>query len=149
NEVHAVIDKVIMNVDTNYDLLSSVDRPRIVRHIFNMLLAGVVCLKHEGFLEEREWRAIYSPGLFPSDLMEFSTKVIGGVPQIVYKLPLDKTHAPILADLDFSHIFDRLIIGPSPYPTVMAQAFMEALTKAGVPQDEKQRIFISGIPIRS
>jgi hypothetical protein len=81
--------------------------------------------------------------------MESSTEVLVGVPQIVYKVPLDATVSPALAGLEFSRVFDRLIIGPSQYPLPMYEAFAAALAKAGVPQEPgRQRLFISGIPIR-
>jgi hypothetical protein len=63
-------------------------------------------------------------------------------------LPLDATVAPFLADLDFAQIFDRLIIGPSPYPWPMYEAFKAALTEAGV-KDAQERVFVSDIPIRA
>jgi hypothetical protein len=45
-------------------------------------------------------------------------------------------------------MFDRLIIGPSPYPLVMCDAFTEALKAAGIP-DAENRVRASGIPIRT
>jgi len=63
-------------------------------------------------------------------------------------LPLDKSVDPILDDLDFSKLFDRLIIGPSPYPMAMFSAFNLALSDAGVAEAGK-KIFISNIPIRT
>ena len=82
--------------------------------------------------------------------MESSIEVVGGVPQVIYKIPLDVKVSPALADLEFSRIFDRLIIGPSQYPWPMIEAFKTALAEAGVePETDKQRIFVSGIPIRS
>jgi hypothetical protein len=150
DEAHAVFYEVAKNIEENLGFLGSVDRQRIVNIVFYMLLTGVTCLKHEGFREEREWRAIYPPDLRPSSLMkaEASTEVIGGVPQTVYKIPLDKTADPALADLDFSRLFDRLIIGPSQYPAPMFGAFVGELTKVGV-QDAHTRVVVSGIPIRS
>jgi len=148
NEAHAVMDKVVANISKNRDFLHSVERPIILNTIFNMLLVGATCLKHEGFHEEREWRAIYSPKLRPSNLMECSTELISGIPQRVYKLPLDETVAPALIDLDTSRLFDRLIIGPSPYPWPMYEAFVAELTEAGVPNAEN-RVWISNIPIRA
>lgn len=147
-EVHAVIEMVIQNINSNCEFLRSVDRQSIVGTVFNMLMAGVVCLKHEGFHEEREWRVIYGPKRFPSPLLESSTEIIGGVPQIIYKIPLDSFVSNTLDDIDFSRMFDRLIIGPSPYPWPMYEAFVAALSKIGVPEAEK-RVFNSGIPIRS
>jgi hypothetical protein len=145
--VHKVIEEVISNVHENCDFLQSVDRTTVLNAVFNMFIAGVTCLKHEGFHEEREWRAIYSPKRNPSSLMDFAVEVVGGVPQPVYKIPLDATVNPALATLDFARIFDRIIIGPSPYPWPMFQAFVEALTKSGV-SDAAQRVSLSLIPIR-
>jgi hypothetical protein len=148
SETHDVINSVIKNITENVDFLKSVGRQTILGTVYNMLVAGVACLKHEGFAEEREWRAIYSPRRLSSPLMESSTELIGGVPQIVHKIPLDVTVSPVLAELDLPKMFDRLIIGPSPYPLVMYDAFMQALKTAGVP-DAENRVFVSGIPIRT
>ena len=147
-QTHDEITRVIGNVTANVDFLKSTDRQRIVGTVFTMLLAGVTCLKHEGFAEEREWRAIYSPLRSPSTLVESSTTVVNGIPQIVHKLPLDVTVSPVLAELDLSKMFDRLIIGPSQYSWPMYEAFTQALKAAGVADAEK-RVFISGIPIRT
>lgn len=85
----------------------------------------------------------------PSPMMESSTEVIGGVPQPIYKIPLDGSLSPALAGLEFSSIFDRLIIGPSEYPFPMYEAFTAALINAGVQQETaKTRVRISGIPLR-
>jgi hypothetical protein len=147
-EAHRVMKEVIKNVEANCALLRSLDPQQLSGHVFNMLVFGAVCMKHEGFREEREWRAIYFPRITPSPLIQSETRVVAGVPQIIYKLPLAESVAPILADLDISRMFYRLIIGPSPYPWVMYQAFVDALTSAGVPEANKQ-VFASGIPIRS
>ena len=105
-------------------------------------------MKHEGFVEEREWRVIYTPQLRPSPLMESCIEVIGGTPQIIYKLPLDERKSDQLASLDMPKIFDRLIIGPSQYSWPMFEAFARELAAMGVEKPES-RICISGIPIRS
>jgi hypothetical protein len=144
---HCEIDRVIQNIDANADFIRVVDRQIILNCVFNMLVSAVCCLKHEGFHEECEWRVIYAPNRRPSAFMEFSTEVIGGIPQIVYKLPLDESASPALADLDLSRIFDRLIVGPSPYAGAIYQAFVAALTNAGV-SDAASKVVISGIPIR-
>jgi hypothetical protein len=147
-EIHNVIGEVIKNVETDADFLRGVDRQVVVSYVFQMLLAGVTCLKHEGFGEELEWRAIYSPRRSPSALVEQSAVVIGGVPQMICKIPLDCSVSPALAELDLAAMFDRLIIGPSPYPLAMYEAFKGALTAAGV-ADAGKKIFASGIPIRT
>jgi Protein of unknown function (DUF2971) len=147
HEFHNAMDDVIKNIHTYSDFLRSVDRSVLVGFVFNMLVTAVTCLKHEGFHEEREWRVIYSPMRFPSSLIEASTEIIAGVPQLLYKLPLDEAVSPVLDDLSLPRMFDRLIIGPSPYPWVMYEAFVAMLAKAGLAEPGK-RVFTSNIPIR-
>lgn len=147
-EMQNQMTRVTKSIRDNKVFLQSVDRQFIVGSVFHMLVTGVACLKHEGFREEREWRAVYSPNRNPSNLMKSSIKVIGGVPQLVYELPLDETVSKSLADLDFARLFDRLIIGPTQYAQPIYSAFVEALTRAGVPDADKL-VVASGIPIRT
>lgn len=147
-EVYAELKAVITNIHTDTEFLRSVDPKLLFNFVFHMLMTGVVCLKHEGFREEREWRVIYAPKRLPSPLMESSTEIIGGIPQTVCKIPIDNTVSGIPGDLDLSKLFDRLIIGPSPYSWAMREAFITALTEAGVVEAEN-RVFNSYIPIRT
>ncbi|MGC2758175.1 DUF2971 domain-containing protein, partial [Candidatus Binatus sp.] len=147
-DVHAVLAKVIENIRSERNFLASIERSSVVATVFTMLVAGVTCLKHEGFHEEREWRVIYGPDRSPSTLMESSIEIVGGIPQTIYKLPLDVKFSDVLAELDLARIFDRLIIGPSQFSWSMYEAFTKALTAMGVEQAET-RVCTSGIPIRS
>lgn len=142
------IQMVVENIRANQGFLQTLERPRLVGIVFNMLVNAVVCLKHEGFLEEREWRAIYSPKRNPSKLVETATEVVDGVPQLIYKLPLDSSVSADLAPLDVAALFDRIILGPSQYSWAMYEAYVDALTAAGV-KDASARVFASGIPVRT
>jgi hypothetical protein len=151
---HEHLQEVIRNVRANREYLQSIGRDALARLVFTTLLFHVVCVKHEGFHEEREWRAIYAPTLGAyqpllgaSPLMESSTEVPAGVPQVVYKLPLDASVSDQIEDLHFTRIFDRLIIGPTPYPEPIRRAFVDELTKAGVINSD-ELVRVSGIPIR-
>jgi len=144
NEFQRMID----NISTHSEFLSSVGHAQIVSSVFNMLLTSTLCLKHYGFKEEKEWRVMYLPSLWKSDLMTSQIKVIGGVPQKVYMLPLDVSYDAALSELDMAHMFDRLIIGPTQYPWAMYEAFCETLSSIGV-QDATQRVSVSNIPIRA
>lgn len=151
--VESELYRVVENIRQHHDFLRSVGREQIVRSLFNMLVAAVTCIKHEGFKEEREWRLIYAPVRWPSELIERERciETIGTIPQIIYKIPLDATTqgAPEgLKKLDLARLFDRLIIGPTVYPLYpysMLEAFAQALQKAGV---SDPRIVLSRIPIR-
>ncbi len=147
DDLHSEINTVIERIEENQMFLRSIDPDKLSDHIFTMLLVNVMCLKHPGFQEEREWRIFYSPKLWPSTLVEQEIVVIGSVPQIVHKLPLNKNVVGI-EDIDFCNIFDRLIIGPSEYPLVQFNAFVHALKKIGI-DDAENRVVVSGIPIRA
>lgn len=147
-EVHNEVQTVIESIRSNFEFLCALDLSDVVGSVFKMLVAGVACLKHEGFQEEREWRVIYTPKHSHSPLMESSTEIIGGIPQDVYKIPLDVTKSDTLADLDLARMFDRLIIGPSEYSWVMYEAFVAALGEAGV-AEAGARVWVSNIPIRA
>lgn len=148
NEAERLVSEVITNIKTNGEFLKTINQQEMIGWIFTMLLIGVTCVKHEGFKEEKEWRVVHCPQVYHSPLISSSTETVGGVPQFVYKLPLDKSVDPILEDLDFAKLFDRLIIGPSPYPAAMFDAFVEVLSRVGVAEAAK-KVFVSGIPIRS
>jgi hypothetical protein len=80
--------------------------------------------------------------------MQSSTEVVAGVPQVVYKVPLDGSASPLIVDLDFAQIFDRLIVGPTPSPVGDLGAFVEALKATRAPNAE-ECVFVSNIPIRA
>jgi hypothetical protein len=148
DDAHAIFARVTANIKAESDFLRSIDRKMVAHAIFSMFVVGATCLKHEGFHEEREWRVIYGPERAPSPLMKSSIETVGGIPQIVYHLPLDASVDPVLADLDLAKVFDRLIIGQSQFSWPMYEAFVSQLKVGGV-YDAEQRVFISNIPIRS
>ena len=53
-----------------------------------------------------------------------------------------------LTGLDPNELLDRIIIGPTPYPFAMYEAFASALTDAAV-VDAGKRIGSSQIPVRT
>jgi hypothetical protein len=81
-----------------------------------------------------------------SRFMGSSVEIIGGVPQRVYHIPLDKAANEAVADLDLARILDRVIIGPTSYPFAMERAFQATLGEVGcfaVP------VVLSKIPLRT
>ena len=145
-EVLSQMKDLIGSIERNGDFLNSL-QPQLVRdHLFQMLFMSVTCNKHKGFAEEREWRAIYTPRLHQSAFLKQVIKVINGVPQPVYEIPLDGSVLPGVRDLEFSSLFDSLIIGPTSYPVAVFEAFKSVLEEAGV---NNPQIHTSGIPLRT
>jgi hypothetical protein len=103
---------------------------------FGLLTSIAVCSKHVGYREEREWRVIYLPNYWRSELITRSTQTIGGIPQIVYEVPLKDAPEYDVTGVGIPSLVDRIIIGPSPYPWPMAQAFIEELRKLKVPDPD-------------
>jgi hypothetical protein len=73
---------------------------------------------------------------------------VSGIPQLVYKIPLENNSAAGISGLALADILDRIIIGPSQFPWAMYEAFVAALDEAGV-KDAANRVFASQIPVRT
>jgi len=145
------LDLVVTNIRREQKFLAgvaAVDRQWLLNSIFMMLTSAAICLKHEGFHEEREWRVIHSPKRLPSQFIESSIEVVSGVPQRVYKIPLKSDPAGGLSGLDPDELVDRVIIGPTQFPYAMYDAFVSALEEAGV-KNAANRVVISQIPVRT
>ena len=71
-QVETELNEVLTNINSNAEFLRNIDHDIIVNTLFYSFVINVTCRKHEGFQEEREWRAIYSPKRWPSPLMHSS-----------------------------------------------------------------------------
>lgn len=147
-EVARQTSEITDKIRANSSLLRSVDPRWIFGCAFSMLLIAVTCLKHEGFHEEREWRVIHQPTRWPSAFVKPARKIVSGVPQMVYELPLDASASDKIAELDLTRVLERIIIGPTQYPLSIWEAFVEALTEANIPEPA-QKVWASTIPIRT
>lgn len=129
------------------DLLRNLGKERVFSLAFTMFRFAVLCTKHPGFHEEREWRVVYSPTMEASEMIAPSIEVVGGTPQRVYKIPLRNAPEAGLRGMEIPEILDRIIIGPTQYPGAIYQAFFTLLQDAGVSNPEN-RIVMSDIPLR-
>lgn len=116
-------------------------------HICNMFRFAVLSTKHPGFHEELEWRIIHSPSYEPSERVLKAVETIQGIPQHVIKVPLKNYPDQGFAGAEVHEVLDRIIIGPTRHPHVIADAFCDLLRQAKVPDPEK-KICISDIPLR-
>lgn len=148
SEVERELNRVIDNIKDNIRFLVTQISQVITNAIFSTLLMAAVSLKHEGFKEEKEWRVIYLPDLNPSKLISRKIETINGVPQTVYQIPLEDNPTEHVKGVAIPQLVDRVIIGPSEYPTPIYQAFKVALEEAGV-ENSASRVIVSGIPLRT
>lgn len=147
-EISAMFREKVDFFHTNRDAISSIDRNDLKNHIAWMFDAFTYCLKHPAFREEREWRVVYRPNKHPSNVLQEDVVPIRGIPQPIYRIPLEKIGDPVELDLSPASLIDRVIIGPTDAGWVQYRAFVSALSEAGVP-NAKERVHLSGVPYRS
>ena len=142
------LETIISNIELNREWLSSLPEFLVMSQVFNMLKFGIICLKHKGFEEEKEWRVIHTPSVSVSSL-ERATVTVSGIPQRVYKIAFrDYTSERGAFDISPNSIVKRVIIGPSNYPGVIRDAVVDTLEKVGV-ANAANRVVISDIPLRT
>lgn len=115
--------------------------------LFHIFRFSVLCTKHPGFREEREWRIVHSPSIERSEKLKPDVKVIRGIPQSIMKIPLEDFPDEGFTGAAIPSLVNRIIIGPSMYPSAMREAFVILLQNAGV-EDAEDKVWISRIPLR-
>ena len=143
----AYLEKIAMNMEIEVDYIKNLGQEAVKQIVFNMLRFAVLCTKHPGFHEEREWRVVASPKMHPTDHAALGVEVIRGTPQAVLKLDLQNHPDKGLVGLAIPELLDRIIIGPCEFPQVISSAFQKLLAETGVPEPEK-KIIVSDIPLR-
>ena len=143
-ELERIRDAMIMHRDDLKQINPSVVTYNLKYALDMMLLAT----KHPGFKEEEEWRVIYRPPN-PQQEPDVPSKVvcINGIVQTVYYLPMKDIPEKGLKNANLNDLLYRIIIGPTPNPVVVRDAFIQLLRKEGI-EDADQRVLVSGIPLR-
>jgi hypothetical protein len=139
--------QIVNNIEASTDLLKRWDRQQLLGGIFHMFRFMVLCSKHPGFYEEREWRIMYSPKVQLSQRVSCDVKVIRGVPQLVCKIPLKDIPDEGFVGAEIPSLVSRVIIGPTEHPLAMHEAFVVLLENAGV-ENAANKVCISDIPLR-
>lgn len=147
-ELEVELKKISDQIIENKDIVSQLSREHIKTILFNIFRFGMLCTKHSGFSEEREWRAITCPLLDTSVVRESSIEVIKGTPQVIQKLNLKNIPEKNIDGLSLNQIIDRVIIGPCEFTGVVWKAIYQALKDAGFKSPE-EIIHVSDVPLRT
>lgn len=142
-EIEALADRIQLNKK----LITDQGKSKLLRYLFHVFQYAILCTKHPGFQEEKEWRVIYNPGLERSELIKLEIEVIDGMPQKVCKIPLVKYQDPKLTGTAIPDLIEKIIIGPNTNQLVLGDAFIELLNEAGS-ENSQNKIVYSGIPLR-
>jgi hypothetical protein len=143
-----IIHHIAANVTKERDLLASLDRQFLRDVVLNVLRFAILCTKHPAFEEEREWRVVYTPELFNSTRLKRAVRVIRGVAQPVYDLPLENIPEQGLVGIEIPEFVHKIIIGPTQYPSALGSALWFLLQDARVNKPH-ERIILSGVPLRT
>lgn len=144
-QVESHFDGIASAIESNVEFIRSIPRPQIVGMVHESYRFGMICCKHPGFAEEREWRIVYNPQRDQKKVLKKSIEFINGIAQPVYSLPLQNIHG--YANLEVASILDRVIIGPTQFPGALLEAFRSELAAAGVANPDSKVVF-SDIPLR-
>ncbi len=134
-------------INQKIDFIKELGREAVISYLFDIFKNIVLCVKHPGFKEEREWRVVYNPDHKSSQHVITNIASIDGMPQEVYKIPLkdipdESFHGATIPD--FIH---KIIIGPSDQQVVLGKTFAKMLENAGC-ENPSTKIHYSGIPLR-
>jgi hypothetical protein len=138
---------LIDSVESNRDFVQSLGDQIALNNIFAAFRQAILCTKHPGFHEEREWRIIYSPSYQKSNRIVSTIVSINGTPQSVCKIPLEDVPEEGLIGLKLPELIDRVIIGPSKFPVGIYDALLALLTEVGV-ENPVGKIVVSDLPLR-
>ena len=134
-------------VERNVPLLKELGEDSVLSFVFDMFKSTLLCTKHVGFHEEREWRVLYCPTYEKSEHIRTEIESVGGTPQPVCKIPLRDIPEEGFLGIEIPSLVDRIIIGPCRYPWVVREAFVSILGDAGI-TDPHERVVMSEIPLR-
>lgn len=142
------LNRIAEAVERHADHLRGLGLNVVVSYVHGMLQATAIASKHPGFAEEEEWRIFFRPSENESPAITRTVEVIGGVPQVVYKLALGDEPEKGLHGASIPSLLDRIIVGPTEYPVTTAQAFRITLNEAGVSHSGR-KVIVSDIPLRT
>jgi len=142
------LTKIGNAISERRDEVAALGRDMVHNCLFQMLKVHMLCTKHPGFAEEKEWRVLYQPTFEKSPVIKAAFAVIEGIPQQIHKIPLANDPVNGLHSADIESILERIIIGPTKQPLTMYRAFVELLREAKITNPE-ERVVISEIPLRT
>lgn len=106
----------------------------------------IVCLKHPAFEEENEWRVI-CPLKRKGYKLKQEIHCIGGIPQIVLKIPLEDDPTANLHGYGLNNLISQVLIGPTQHPEAIKAALCHAMRDSGIIRPE-DRVKLTYIPLR-
>lgn len=146
-DVETELHKVADRINSSPDFVRSLGREQAKAVAFSMFRFAVLCTKHPGFAEEREWRVISSPLMDTSPLLTPSLEVVKGVPQQIQKIGFSNHPELNIHGLELGELLDRVIVGPTEYPFAIHGA-LRTLVDSVAASEPAISVAVSRIPLR-
>ncbi len=140
--------KMLSKIQSNSVELRKLGEEVIINCIFEAYRSAVLCTKHPGFHEEREWRVIFCPTYENSARLIPEFRTIDGTPQKIFKLPLKNVPAEGFFGAEIPELVERVIIGPTQFPYAIREAMIARLSECGL-ADARGKLVVSDIPLRN
>jgi hypothetical protein len=148
NELLALLLEVRDNITQNADFIRSLDPTAVGGFFFMLLRSLAICSKHPGFHEEQEWRIMHTDNLDVRGVLDMGVECVNGVPQKVYKIPLEDRPDVGMVGISIPSFLERVIIGPTQYPLAVFEAIVHELELKHVP-NAREKVVFSNIPLRT
>lgn len=148
DQVDAHFGEIAENIIASQAQLKHLPTVNLEHLLHELFRFEMLCTKRHAFKDEREWRIVYAPDRFPTDRKPPITKhveFINGAPQPVCKIPLETLPG---YDISIQAILDRIIVGPTEFPTAVVESFVIELERAGV-ADAASKVFYADVPLRT
>lgn len=147
--VRGQIQQIAEQMAAHRDVLKMLSREGLLDAVFRTLLFAVVSSKHEGFKEEREWRVVHLPMIWPcnAERLPLDQVALGGVPQPIFKIPMVDYPEEGFYGATIPDLINRVIVGPTQYPAATRTALAQVLGKAGV-ENSLNRVHCSDVTLR-
>jgi hypothetical protein len=134
-------------VDRNKSLLKKLPDYSI-DWIVEKFKCDILSTKHPIFREENEWRSIFAPKRHGKSIIKQELlKKSKSLPELVYKIPLEKSNNYKDYDLSIENFIEHIYIGPSKNPSMLRATFVHMLEQCGVSNPES-RVHIADVPLR-
>jgi hypothetical protein len=80
--------ELVSSIENNIAALKQIELNLMRAHLLSALHFAVYQPNTLEFSEEREWRIIHSPTIWPSNILKPVYRVVNGIPQRIYEVPL-------------------------------------------------------------
>jgi hypothetical protein len=127
--------------------LKRADPEVVTNQLFEIFRVFVLTVKHPAFREEREWRVVHTWGIDAPPPMDRIHVVSSGLPQAVLRIRLENVPEHGVTGLAIPELIHKVILGPMDHPGPASEAYVHALTEAGV-ADPISMVQATHIPLR-